>query len=211
MNGIWTSYLFRWTPPLRRRASGPAGSSKRALTFRTLHVCEYLRFWPLKVHQLEAGACQSSTARCWSHTHRCPCAIPGSRRQHTRIRRPALSRSLLASVWNGRRVIAMKKARKERHPPKKVLSYRCRDSGQERFNTANDHVIWVKYTIDIQIIYVIYDNLLLWMLIVWTHLNILVMKEMMIHVEGITPSPGCWKKLLLQHHDFQVLSSVMAL
>ena len=27
----------------------------------------------------------------------------------------------LASVWNGRRVIAMKKARKERHPPKKVL------------------------------------------------------------------------------------------
>ena len=105
-----------------------------------------------------------------------------------------LSRSILASVWNGRRVIAMKKARKERHPPKKVLSYRCRDSGQERVHTANDHVIWVKYTIDIQIIYVIYDNLLLWMLIVWTHLNILVMKEMMIHVEGITPSPGCWKK-----------------
>ena len=32
-----------------------------------------------------------------------------------------LSRSILASVWNGRRVIAMKKARKERHPPKKVL------------------------------------------------------------------------------------------
>ena len=26
------------------------------------------------------------------------------------------------------------------------------------------------------------------MLIVWTHLNILVMKPMMIHVEGITPS-----------------------
>jgi hypothetical protein len=52
-----------------------------------------------------------------------------------------LSRSILASVWNGRHGIAMKKARKERHPPKKVLSYRCRDSGQERFNTANDHVI----------------------------------------------------------------------
>jgi hypothetical protein len=32
-----------------------------------------------------------------------------------------MSRSILASVWNGRRVIAMKKARKERHPPKKVL------------------------------------------------------------------------------------------
>ena len=34
-----------------------------------------------------------------------------------------LSRStgILAIVWNGRRVIAMKKARKERHPPKKVL------------------------------------------------------------------------------------------
>jgi hypothetical protein len=32
-----------------------------------------------------------------------------------------LSRSILASVWNGRRGIAMKKARKERHPPKKVL------------------------------------------------------------------------------------------
>ena len=30
-----------------------------------------------------------------------------------------LSRSIL--VWNGRRGIAMKKARKERHPPKKVL------------------------------------------------------------------------------------------
>ena len=89
MNGIWTSYLFRWTPPLRRHASGPAGSSKRALTFRTLNVCEYLRFWPPKVHQLEAGACQSSTARCWSHTHGCPCAIPGPRRQRTRIRRPA--------------------------------------------------------------------------------------------------------------------------
>ena len=32
-----------------------------------------------------------------------------------------LSRSILASVWNGRRGIAMKKARTERHPPKKVL------------------------------------------------------------------------------------------
>ena len=32
-----------------------------------------------------------------------------------------LSRSILASVWNGRRGIAMKKARKERHLPKKVL------------------------------------------------------------------------------------------
>ena len=109
--------------------------------------------------------------------------------------------------------VALHEESKEREAPAQEgpLSYRCRDSGQESVHTANDHVIWVKYTIDIQIIYVIYDNLLLWMLIVWTHLNILVMKEMMIHVEGITPSPWCWKKLLLQHHDFQVLSSVMAL
>jgi hypothetical protein len=32
-----------------------------------------------------------------------------------------LSRSILASVWNGRRGIAMKKARKERHLLRKVL------------------------------------------------------------------------------------------
>jgi hypothetical protein len=60
MNDIWTSCLFRWTPPRRQHASGPAGSSMRAWTFWTWNVCEYLRFWPLKVHQHEAGACQSS-------------------------------------------------------------------------------------------------------------------------------------------------------
>jgi hypothetical protein len=41
-----------------------------------------------------------------------------------------LSRSILASEWNGRRGNAMKKARKERHPPKKVLcptNVECRD------------------------------------------------------------------------------------
>ena len=34
----------------------------------------------------------------------------------------------------------------------------------------------------------IYDNIFVSELIVWTHLNILVMKPMIIHVEGITPS-----------------------
>ncbi len=60
MNDIWTSCLFRWTPPRRQHSSWPAGSSMRAWTFWTWNVCEYLRFWPLKVHQHEAGACQSS-------------------------------------------------------------------------------------------------------------------------------------------------------
>ena len=38
---------------------------------------------------------------------------------HPKFEGLLLSRSVL--VWNGRRGIAMKKARKERHPPKKVL------------------------------------------------------------------------------------------
>ncbi len=99
MTGIWLVYachitsaglfLVSWTLPSQLLASGPAGSSKRAGTFQIWNVWGPFQFRRQKFHQHEAGACQSSTARCWSHTHGCPCAIPGSRCQHTRIRRPA--------------------------------------------------------------------------------------------------------------------------
>ena len=44
------------------------------------------RSWQPKGHPSEAGACQSSTARCWSHKHGCPFASPGLLRWHIRIR-----------------------------------------------------------------------------------------------------------------------------
>ena len=53
-----------------------------------------------------------------------------------------LSRSILASVWNGKTWHCHEES-KEREAPAQEgpLSYRCRDSGQERVHTANDHVI----------------------------------------------------------------------
>ena len=96
---IWQVYArymhvisFNWTLPSPLQlhgAFGPAGSPKRAGTCQTWTFCGSFRFWRPKAPQLEAGACPSSTTRCWSHRHGCPCVIPCLRRLHTRIRRPA--------------------------------------------------------------------------------------------------------------------------
>ncbi len=51
MTGVCMSYHFIWTLPRRLHASGPAGSSKRAGTFRTWNACGSFRFWRQKVHQ----------------------------------------------------------------------------------------------------------------------------------------------------------------
>ena len=77
MTGICMSYIFSWTLPLQLAASGHFWSSKRAGPLQTWTFCESVRSWRPKLegHPLEAGACQSSTARRWSHKHGCPCVI----------------------------------------------------------------------------------------------------------------------------------------
>jgi len=81
MSGICMAYIFSrcwsrcWTFPLQHASSGHFWSSKRAGPLQTWTFCESVRSWRLKGHSLEAGACQSSTARRWSHKHGCviPC------------------------------------------------------------------------------------------------------------------------------------------
>ena len=78
MSGICMSYIFNLTLPLQLVATGHFWSSKRAGPLQTWTYCESIRSWRPKGHPLEAqaGACQSSTARRWSHKHGCPCVIP---------------------------------------------------------------------------------------------------------------------------------------
>ena len=75
MSGICMSYIFSWTLPLQLAASWHFWSSKRAGPLRTWTFCESVRSWRPKGLPLEAGACQSSTARRWPHKHGCviPC------------------------------------------------------------------------------------------------------------------------------------------
>ena len=68
---------------------GPSWSPKRPWMSRTWTFCWSFPFWLLKVLQLKAGACQSSTTNIWSHKHGCPCVMQVLDRQHTQILRPA--------------------------------------------------------------------------------------------------------------------------
>ena len=81
MSGICMAYIFSrcwsrcWTFPLQLAASGHVWSSNRAGPLQISTLCESVRSWLPKGHPLEAGACQSSTARRWSLKHGCviPC------------------------------------------------------------------------------------------------------------------------------------------
>ena len=77
--GIYLSYLYS------SNLCGPCESSRRAGMFQTWTVCESFPFLRPKALQLEAGACQSSTASCWSHKHGCPCVMQGLDRWHPQI------------------------------------------------------------------------------------------------------------------------------
>ena len=95
MLGICMAYIFSrcwsrcWTFPLQLAAFGNVWSSNRAWPLQIWTLCESVRSWLPKGHPLEAGACQSSTARRWSHKHGCPSVMPGLLRRRIRIRRPA--------------------------------------------------------------------------------------------------------------------------
>ncbi len=87
---IWqvdTRYMFVISGP--QHASWPFWFLQRAGPFQTWTVCVPPRFQRPKARRFEAGACQSSTARCWFRRRDCPCETPGLIRQHSRIQRPA--------------------------------------------------------------------------------------------------------------------------
>ncbi len=87
---IWqvnTRSMFVISGHWQLNASGPFWFLQRAGTFQTWTVYVSFRFLRPKARRFEAGACQSSTASCWSRKRDCPCEIPGLIRQHSRMQR----------------------------------------------------------------------------------------------------------------------------
>ena len=93
---VYTRYML--VISLQQHACGPAGSPKRAWMFQTWTVCGSFLFLQPTARQLEAGACQSSTAS-WSHKHGCPCVMQGLDHWHIRMRRPASVAQHTCTEW----------------------------------------------------------------------------------------------------------------